>query len=187
VTHQERAPFLLLLLHSSSVAEPKQNGLNERDVTCTGDRSPLWWKEGKIRCRGGGGLKKKRCRELGSRRDEHAGHEDVPVVEGGAGRARGVHGGFLGFLVDQDLLVPAIGAAECLLAPATAKQKCSVSLFLVMLRTSSKQDFGSSMLDAENKQDFGSSNKPRTIANKQQSNLSHRISNAQRWSDQCNN
>jgi hypothetical protein len=76
-------------------------------------------------------------------------------VEGGAGRARGVHGGFLGFLLDQDLMVPAIGAAECLLASATTQQKCSVSI----------------PCDAETKQDFGSSNKLRTIANKQQSNL----------------
>jgi len=55
--------------------------------------------------------------------DHHAGHEDV-VVEGGAGGPRGRAARVvLGFLFQLDLLVPAIGAAECLLATATPQPK----------------------------------------------------------------
>jgi len=58
-----------------------------------------------------------------SRRDHHAGHEDV-LVDGGAGGAGGdARRVVLGLLFELDLLVPAIGAAEGLLAPARAQGK----------------------------------------------------------------
>jgi hypothetical protein len=92
----------------------------------------LWWKEENFRRVVIVEAEKKQCRERGSCRDHHAGHEDVLVVEGGAGGARGVHGGggILSFLLDQDLLVPATGAAECFLASArkSVQKKFSVSL-----------------------------------------------------------
>jgi hypothetical protein len=92
----------------------------------------LWWKEENFRRVVIVEAEKKQCRERGSCRDHHAGHEDVLVVEGGAGGARGVHGGggILSFLLDQDLLVPATGAAKCFLASArkSVQKKFSVSL-----------------------------------------------------------
>ena len=58
-----------------------------------------------------------------SRRDGHAGHEDV-LVDGGAGGAGGdARRVVLGLLFELDLLVPAIGAAEGPLAPARAQGK----------------------------------------------------------------
>ena len=61
-----------------------------------------------------------------SRRDHHAGHEDV-LVDGGAGGAGGdARRVVLGLLFKLDLLVPAIGAAEGLLAPARAQGKIVV-------------------------------------------------------------
>lgn len=64
-----------------------------------------------------------------SRRDEHAGHEDV-LVDGGAGGAGGdARRVVLGFLFELDLLVTAVSAAECFLATAMAHGKnCSVLL-----------------------------------------------------------
>jgi hypothetical protein len=56
-----------------------------------------------------------------SRRDHHAGHEDVVVGgrRGGGGGPRGAAARVvLGFLLQLDLLVPAIGAAERLLPAA---------------------------------------------------------------------
>ena len=56
-----------------------------------------------------------------SRRDGHAGHEDV-LVDGGAGGAGGdARRVVLGLLFKLDLLVPANGAAEGLLATASAR------------------------------------------------------------------
>jgi len=56
-----------------------------------------------------------------SRRDHHAGHEDV-LVDGGAGGAGGdARRVVLGLLFKLDLLVPANGAAEGLLATASAR------------------------------------------------------------------